>query len=231
MERETVTPGQCAEMTLREAEKALEEVQSVSARLAAGALSNLPSQSEGRPQKHLPKNAPRKETAVHRKAYLIFQNMGQQRTLRATAKEIGHREDVVGRWAKAFNWWERVRSYDKQLNDAVLAVKMGEVVEARKNTISIVGADTIPTVQIAIRKIKEKFESQELNIEDIPRQAKSLKELMDVLKLGIDILYKAAEWDNGVGRIGNVRGPVEDGSEEKLSGKAPVQVGVFVIEK
>jgi hypothetical protein len=108
---------------------------------------------------------------------------------------------------------------------------MGEVVEARKNTISIVGTDTIPTVQIGIRKIKEKFESEELNIEDIPKQAKSLKELMDVLKLGIDILYKAAEWDNSIGRLGNVRGSVEDGSEEKPSGKAPVQVGVFVIEK
>jgi hypothetical protein len=195
---------------LNHAEKAVEEVlASVPVLVETNSPDNesFPSQKGKRPKR---------ESPIQRNAYFYFQNQGEGRTKRATAHELGVHEDTVYQWAKAFNWAERVRIFDKQINDAVLGSKFHEVIKSRETKISMIAlADLMVYEELQIIKAKEeKTDSDWKFILQVPRFAKESGEA----------LYRVAEWDNG-GRISRSLLP-EAGND----GKGKVR-GVYVFEK
>ena len=209
MEQENVK--HYADDALSHAEKAVEEILASVPTLAEA----NPSDSETFPSQK--GKRPKRESPIQRNAYFHYQNQGEGRTKRATSKEIGVHEDTVYQWSKDFNWAERARIFDKQINDAVLGNKFHEVIKSRETKISMIAmADLMVYEELQIIKAKEKKTDGDWKfILQVPKFAKESGEA----------LYRVAEWDDGGGRY--PRGLLPEAGDG-VKGKVR---GVYVFEK
>ena len=48
-------------------------------------------------------------------AFSIYRDMGEQRTITAVGKKLAKSRNLIDRWKERWNWIERVRAYDNEL--------------------------------------------------------------------------------------------------------------------
>ena len=53
-------------------------------------------------------------------AFVIYRDLGQDRTITAVVKRLEKSRNLIDRWKEKFNWFERVRLYDNEIEKRAL---------------------------------------------------------------------------------------------------------------
>lgn len=128
------------------------------------------------------------ETPAKYNAFVVYRDLGhepegttkQKRTLRKTADIVGKNEVTINKWAHEFDWKERAREYDNELQRAKLAAKKEEIVEMQ-----------LRHTEIAQELLKKAFD----RLLDMPVEELSNRDVQEYIKLGA-ALEKASRVDN-----------------------------------
>lgn len=155
-----------------------------------------------------------RETLRHREAFEYYYSLGEKRSYPQVASKFAVSVTSVKKWAKAFNWQERVEQRDIE-NARKLEKKTNEaVVETKANYRKIVKA--------AIARWVENFRERSIepgSVQDLERLIK-----LDLLLMGEDPETKKAEalqtWVDMLMEELNLDDR-DEGSEEAVVGKSP----------
>ena len=148
------------------------------------------------------------ESAQAFAAFLVYLNLGAERSHRTVSKQCGKNISLIGRWSRAYGWVERCRAWDnylqreakkaavaeirkmnqrhismaQQIQDAVLQalIDLGSDIVTPQNFAAVVKLSTDLERQSMEAEAKETISSEELReqAEDDPLTA-ALKEDMD----------------------------------------------------
>lgn len=100
-------------------------------------------------------------------AFVIYRDLGQERTISAVVKRLKKSRNLIDRWKDKFNWIERVRLYDNELEKRAFA----KAVKERKNM-------SERHIKIAMQLQKKALEAlQILDIDDM--KAKDIINMVD----------------------------------------------------
>ena len=77
------------------------------------------------------------ESAKAFEAFTIYRDMGKDRTISATARQLGKNRTLIDRWKERWNWKERVRAYDNDLDQAAHEEALKNVREMQRRQIGI----------------------------------------------------------------------------------------------
>jgi hypothetical protein len=72
------------------------------------------------------------ESSPAYRAFAHFRDMGEDRTIAATARELGKSESLLRRWAARHEWWPRVREWDLENEREERALARRERAESRR---------------------------------------------------------------------------------------------------
>jgi len=103
-----------------------------------------------------PKEKQPRENAKQEAAYEVYKNLATERTLEATAVKCMISPRTAAYWARQFNWFDRAREWDRQVQAKVDA-KIGE-------TIADVLARQRKIVRFAIMKALQKVQTGEIKL-------------------------------------------------------------------
>lgn len=70
-------------------------------------------------------------------AFVIYRDMGRERTVTAVAKQLSKSRQLVERWKERWNWQERVRAYDNELEKEAKAAAVKATREMAERHIRI----------------------------------------------------------------------------------------------
>ena len=105
-------------------------------------------------------------------AFAIYRDLGEKRTFAAVAERLRKSDTLIRRWKEQWNWQERVRIYDNELEKEARA----KAVKARK-------AMTERHIGIAMQLQKKALEAlQELSVEDM-----TPKDIREYIKMATDL--------------------------------------------
>lgn len=76
------------------------------------------------------------ETEEHKRLFEYYYALGEKRSTRQVAEELGLSQTTVRRYASAFKWTERVRERDKQVDTIVDAKLQAELEKAKERQLS-----------------------------------------------------------------------------------------------
>lgn len=116
-------------------------------------------------------------------AFTIYRNMGQGRTVTAVGKKLGKSRNLIDRWKDRWNWKERVRSYDNELEK-----------QAKEKAIKDYKSMTERHIKIAMQLQKKALKAfNNLEIEEM-----SPKDIKEFLKMATELerLSRTIENDN-----------------------------------
>lgn len=70
-------------------------------------------------------------------AFLAYRDMGAARTLSGAARRLGKSRALIDRWRRQWNWEERARAYDKELDRAAYEEALKAVREMSRRHIDM----------------------------------------------------------------------------------------------
>lgn len=109
-------------------------------------------------------------------AFVLYREMGSDRSIRAVAQRLGKSNALISRWSCNYNWQERIRAYDNENEAQDYAERRKEATEARKRQ-----------MQIAMRLEKTALEA----LKNIKPEDLSPKDIKEFLRLATDIESRA----------------------------------------
>ena len=105
-------------------------------------------------------------------AFIVYRDLGQDRTITAVGKQLAKSRNLIDRWKEKYNWSERVRMYDNELEKQAMA----KAVKERR-------AMTERHIKIAMQMQKKALEAlQALNKKDM-----SPRDIKDYIKLATEL--------------------------------------------
>jgi hypothetical protein len=105
-------------------------------------------------------------------AFAIYRDMGQERTIAAVVKRLEKSRALIDRWKDRWEWKERVRAYDNELER-----------EARAKAVKDRKAMTDRHIGIAMQLQKKALEAlNSLSVEDM-----SAKDIKEYIKMATDL--------------------------------------------
>lgn len=105
-------------------------------------------------------------------AFAAYRDMGEKRTFVAVAEKLGKSDTLIRRWKVRWNWQERVRAYDNELEREARA----KVIKARKDMVD-------RHINIAMQLQKKALEAlKELEVEDM-----TPKDIKEYIKMATDL--------------------------------------------
>ena len=105
-------------------------------------------------------------------AFAAYRDMGEKRTFTAVAEKLHKSYTLIRRWKNSWNWDERVREYDNDLEKQARA----QAIKDRKDM-------TIRHIQIAMQLQKKALAAlKELSVEDM-----SPKDIKEYIKMATDL--------------------------------------------
>ncbi len=105
-------------------------------------------------------------------AFVIYRNMGQERSLKAVAQQLSKSLPLIKRWSREKEWQERVRAYDNDLDS-----------KARKKAIADRKAMTDRHINIAMQLQKKALEALgKLSVDEM-----SPKDIKEYIKMATDL--------------------------------------------
>lgn len=119
-------------------------------------------------------------------AFKIYRDMGEERTISAVGKRLEKSRNLIDRWKERWNWKERVRAYDNELEK-----------QAKEKAIKDYKAMTERHIKISIQLQKKALEAlNNLEIEEM-----SAKDIKEFIKMATDLerLSRTVENDNQKG--------------------------------
>nr|UVN00436.1 MAG: protein of unknown function DUF1804 [Bacteriophage sp.] len=126
------------------------------------------------------------ESAQAYEAFVTYRDMGSDRSIRAVGQRLDKSRTQIGKWSSAWNWQERVRAYDNELEK-----------EARAKAIKDRKAMTERHIGIAMQLQKKALEAlSSLSVEDM-----SPKDIKEYIKMATDLerLNRTLEEESGKG--------------------------------
>lgn len=117
-------------------------------------------------------------------AFSKYRDMGDKRAITAVAKELSKSRQLIERWKERWEWKERVRAYDNELEK-----------EARKKAVADRKAMTERHIGIAMQLQKKALEAlSTLSVEDM-----SPKDVKEYIKMATDLerLNRTIEEESG----------------------------------
>lgn len=112
------------------------------------------------------------ESAQAYEAFTTYRDMGAERSQQAVSKKLSKSRQLIGRWSSAWNWQERVRAYDNELEK-----------EARAKAVKDRKAMTERHIGIAMQVQKKALEAlASLSVEDM-----SPKDIKEYIKMATDL--------------------------------------------
>lgn len=73
-----------------------------------------------------------KESPPAYEAFYLYLEMGSERSLRKVAQKLGKSSTLICRWSSTWNWQQRSREYDTELQRKEFAAKQQEIKKARE---------------------------------------------------------------------------------------------------
>ena len=119
-------------------------------------------------------------------AFVAYRDMGEKRTLIAVAEKLGKSDTLIRRWKDRWEWKERVRAYDNDLEKEARA----KAIKDRKDM-------TARHIGIAMQLQKKALEAlQGLSVEDM-----TPKDIKEYIKMATDLerLNRTLEEDESKG--------------------------------
>lgn len=119
-------------------------------------------------------------------AFVAYRDMGEKRTLIAVAEKLGKSDTLIRRWKDRWEWKERVRAYDNDLEKEARA----KAIKDRKDM-------TARHIGIAMQLQKKALEAlQGLSVEDM-----TPKDIKEYIKIATDLerLNRTLEEDESKG--------------------------------
>lgn len=105
-------------------------------------------------------------------AFAVYRDMGTNRSIRAVAQQLAKSRTQIGKWSSAWEWTERVRAYDNDLEK-----------EARAQAIRDRKAMTTRHINIAMQLQKKALEALNgLSVENM-----SPKDIKEYIKMATDL--------------------------------------------
>lgn len=105
-------------------------------------------------------------------AFTVYRDMGEKRTIVAVCKQLEKSRTLIDRWKDRWDWLERVRAYDNDLEREARA----KAVKDRKDM-------TTRHISIAMQLQKKALEAlQELSVEDM-----TAKDIKEYIKMATDL--------------------------------------------
>ena len=105
-------------------------------------------------------------------AFAIYRDMGPERSITAVAKQLSKSRQLIERWKGRWEWPERVRAYDNDLEKA-----------ARKKAVADRKAMTMRHIGIAMQLQKKALEALEkLSVKDM-----TPKDIKEYIKISTDL--------------------------------------------
>jgi hypothetical protein len=136
----------------------------------------------------------RHETLKQRKAFEHYYGLGDDRTLRQTAKDYGVTERTVNNWSQWFEWKERVRKRDKEIGD--------QIDKKMIDKYSTMETDIVETLYYTMKKsVLEPFQNGE-----VPLEIKSVKDFETIVKMIVSFAANREE-----------KNPEEEEKDKKLN--------------
>lgn len=105
-------------------------------------------------------------------AFAVYRDMGAERSITKVVQSLNKTRALIGRWSSQWNWQERVRAYDNELEK-----------EARTKAIRDRKAMTTRHINIAMQLQKKALEALNgLSVEDM-----SPKDIKEYIKMATDL--------------------------------------------
>jgi hypothetical protein len=92
-------------------------------------------------------------------AFKVYAGMGDERTLRSVAEQVGKSRQLMERWSKRWNWVERVKAYDEMLqqHDQAAMLKERKAMAIRQGRVAVLGQNV---ATLAIVQIQERLQGR-----------------------------------------------------------------------
>lgn len=119
-------------------------------------------------------------------AFAIYRDMGQERTIAAVVERLKKSRSLIDRWKDRWEWKERVRAYDNELEKAARA----KAIKDRKTM-------TDRHIGIAMQLQKKALEA----LNSLEVEAMSPKDIKEYIKMATDLerLNRTIEEESGKG--------------------------------
>lgn len=127
------------------------------------------------------------ESAQAYEAFVSYRDMGAERSVTRVSQSLNKSRGLIGRWSSQWNWTERVRAYDNELEK-----------EARAKAVKDRKAMTERHIGIAMQVQKKALEAlASLSVEDM-----SPKDVKEYIKMATDLerLNRTLEEESSKGR-------------------------------
>lgn len=108
-------------------------------------------------------------------AFVIYRDLGQDRTVTAVGKRLAKSRNLIDRWKEKYNWSERVRLYDNELEKRAFNKAVKEKKEMSQRHIKIAMQMQKKALE-ALKALKEKDMSPR-DIKDYIKMATDLERL------------------------------------------------------
>lgn len=105
-------------------------------------------------------------------AFVIYRDMGEDRTISAVVKRLGKSRSLIDRWKDRWDWHERVRAYDNELER-----------EARAKAVKERKAMTERHINIATLLQRKALEA----LKTLDAEAMSAKDIREYIKMATDL--------------------------------------------
>ena len=99
---------------------------------------------------------PAVETAVHRAMFQYYLNMGKDRSLTKVAKQFGKSPSFLANLSRAFQWQDRVLTFEQEIKDPVVTETRDKVDDSRRKLVDVVHdiTDTLHQMMVLSKRIK-----------------------------------------------------------------------------
>jgi transposase len=116
------------------------------------------------------------EKQIHKEAFEAYYLMGDERSIRKVAKQLGRSHSTVQVWAKSFNWEERV-----EVRDALIQQQFDERVKKTNDSLVDMKANFHKFLKYLIAEALQDAQQKKLKIG-------SVSELIRVIELDLSLL-------------------------------------------
>lgn len=110
------------------------------------------------------------ESALAFEAFALYRDLGSQRSQASVAKQLGKSTQLIARWASEHGWSDRVRKWDRFLDQKGQEAAVREVEKMRERHIQI----AMGLQQVGVKELKKLVERAEksgraLNVDQLIR--------------------------------------------------------------